>query len=44
MKRHGIPTAEYQTFTDDKAAREYILQHGAPIVVKTDGLARRPRA
>lgn len=39
MKRHGIPTAEYQTFTDDKAAREYILQHGAPIVVKADGLA-----
>ena len=39
MKRHGIPTAEYQTFTDDKAAREYILHHGAPIVVKADGLA-----
>ena len=43
MKRHGIPTAEYQTFTDDKAAREYILQHGAPIVVKADVLCNTSR-
>ena len=39
MKRHGIPTATYQTFTDAKAAHEYIDQQGAPIVVKADGLA-----
>jgi phosphoribosylamine--glycine ligase len=39
MKRHGIPTAEYQTFTDATAAREYIAARGAPIVVKADGLA-----
>ena len=39
MKRHGIPTAEYQTFTDALAAREYIAARGAPIVVKADGLA-----
>lgn len=39
MKRHGIPTAEYQTFTDAQAARQYISQKGAPIVIKADGLA-----
>jgi phosphoribosylamine--glycine ligase len=39
MRRHGIPTAEYQTFTDAAAARAYVRQRGAPIVVKADGLA-----
>ncbi|MGZ5817841.1 MAG: phosphoribosylamine--glycine ligase [Burkholderiaceae bacterium] len=39
MKRHGIPTAEYQTFADSKAAHDYIKQKGAPIVIKADGLA-----
>ena len=39
MKRHGIPTAEYQTFTDAATARAYVRQRGAPIVVKADGLA-----
>jgi phosphoribosylamine--glycine ligase len=39
MKRHGIPTAEYDTFTDPVAAHAYIDQKGAPIVVKADGLA-----
>jgi phosphoribosylamine--glycine ligase len=39
MKRHGIPTAEYQTFTDPAQAHAYIDQRGAPIVVKADGLA-----
>jgi len=39
MKRHGIPTAEYQTFTDAAEARAYVAQRGAPIVVKADGLA-----
>ncbi|WP_347988724.1 phosphoribosylamine--glycine ligase [Methylomonas sp. AM2-LC] len=39
MARHGIPTAEYQTFTDEAAAIAYIQQKGAPIVVKADGLA-----
>ncbi len=39
MKRHGIPTADYQTFTDAAAARDYVTQRGAPIVVKADGLA-----
>jgi phosphoribosylamine--glycine ligase len=39
MKRHGIPTAEYQTFSDSLSAHQYIDQKGAPIVIKADGLA-----
>ncbi|VWD63350.1 phosphoribosylamine--glycine ligase [Burkholderia contaminans] len=39
MKRHGIPTAEYETFSDVAAAHAYIDTKGAPIVVKADGLA-----
>ena len=39
MKRHNIPTAEYETFTDPLAAHAYIDKKGAPIVVKADGLA-----
>jgi phosphoribosylamine--glycine ligase len=39
MKRHGIPTAEYETFTDPVAAHAYLDLKGAPIVVKADGLA-----
>ena len=39
MKRHGIPTADYQTFTEAEKAHRYIREKGAPIVVKADGLA-----
>jgi len=39
MKRHGIPTAAYETFTDPALARAYVAARGAPIVVKADGLA-----
>ena len=39
MQRHGIPTARYETFTDAKAARGHLDRHGAPIVIKADGLA-----
>jgi phosphoribosylamine--glycine ligase len=39
MKRHGIPTAAYETFADIKAAHAYVDKMGAPIVVKADGLA-----
>lgn len=38
-KRHNIPTAEYETFTDKDAAIAYIRKMGAPIVIKADGLA-----
>lgn len=37
--KYGIPTAKYQTFTDATAAKLYIAEQGAPIVVKADGLA-----
>jgi len=39
MKRYGIPTAEFSTFTNAKLAHEYINQKGTPIVIKADGLA-----
>ena len=39
LKRHNIPTAFYEVFTDVAAAKAYIEQHGAPIVIKADGLA-----
>ncbi|MEM5372417.1 phosphoribosylamine--glycine ligase [Paraburkholderia azotifigens] len=39
MKRHAIPTAEYETFADVAAAHAYIDAKGAPIVIKADGLA-----
>ncbi|WP_028311015.1 phosphoribosylamine--glycine ligase [Derxia gummosa] len=39
MKRHGVPTAAYETFTDAAAAHAYIDAQGAPIVIKADGLA-----
>ncbi|GAB2819287.1 phosphoribosylamine--glycine ligase [Comamonas piscis] len=39
MARHGIPTAQYATFSDPVQAHAYIDKLGAPIVVKADGLA-----
>ena len=39
MKRKGIPTADYETFSDPEAAHDYIRRKGAPIVIKADGLA-----
>ena len=39
MQRHGIPTAEFETFTDAALAHAYVDRKGAPIVVKADGLA-----
>jgi phosphoribosylamine--glycine ligase len=39
LKRHGIPTASYETFTNVEQARAYISAQGAPIVIKADGLA-----
>jgi phosphoribosylamine---glycine ligase len=37
--RAGIPTAPYRYFRDPAAAKAYIAERGAPIVVKADGLA-----
>src|SRR3546814_4008580 len=41
--RHGITTAAYARFTDTNAAKAYVRQQGAPIVVKADGLAAGDR-
>lgn len=43
LRRHGIPTASYQHFTDTSAAIAHVRQHirhkGTPVVIKADGLA-----
>ena len=39
MKRHKIPTAAYETFSDAVEAHAYVERQGAPIVIKADGLA-----
>ena len=39
LKRHGIPTAAFETFTDTASAVSYVQSRGAPIVIKADGLA-----
>ena len=37
--KFGIPTAAYGRFTDETKAMAYLKKHGAPIVIKADGLA-----
>ena len=39
MAKYGIPTADYQSFTEHSDAVAHIKEQGAPIVVKADGLA-----
>lgn len=39
MKKYGIPTATYETFSDEDTALAYLDTVTAPIVVKADGLA-----
>ncbi len=39
LARHNIPTAAYGNFTELETALAYLREHGAPIVVKADGLA-----
>jgi phosphoribosylamine--glycine ligase len=39
MKKYAIPTASYETFTETEPAIDFIRKHGAPIVIKADGLA-----
>lgn len=40
MKKYGIPTAEYATFTDSESALAYVEKCKIPVVVKADGLAK----
>jgi phosphoribosylamine--glycine ligase len=39
--RHGIPTAPFRIFTREQAdaAKAHVRAHGAPVVIKADGLA-----
>lgn len=39
MEKYNVACAKSRTFTDKKAAEEYVKAHGAPIVIKADGLA-----
>lgn len=39
MQKYHIPTAAFQVCTDLETAKAFITEHGAPIVVKADGLA-----
>ena len=39
LQRHNIPTSRYAVFTDLNPAIAYVREHGAPIVIKADGLA-----
>lgn len=39
MKKYGIPTAAYETFTDPEEALKYLETAKMPIVLKADGLA-----
>jgi phosphoribosylamine--glycine ligase len=39
LRRHGIPTAAYATFTRDDFDPAWVLAQRAPLVVKADGLA-----
>ncbi|MFT3807696.1 phosphoribosylamine--glycine ligase [Arenimonas sp.] len=39
LARHRIPTAHYAVFTDTTEAIAHLRAHGAPIVIKADGLA-----
>jgi phosphoribosylamine--glycine ligase len=38
-RAHGIRTAAYERFTAVTPAKAYVRAHGAPIVIKADGLA-----
>ena len=39
MKRNGLPTAKFETFTDFEVAKEYVRRQQFPIVIKASGLA-----
>ena len=39
MKKHNIPTASYESFTDADQAKKYIKENKLPLVIKADGLA-----
>jgi len=40
MKKYGIPTAQYEVFTDMDKALSYVEECRIPVVIKADGLAK----
>ena len=39
MTKYGVPTADYEIFTNVKEAKHYVIEAEMPIVIKADGLA-----
>ena len=39
LRKNGIPTADFNVFTDPERALQYVQEHGGPLVIKADGLA-----
>ena len=39
MQKYNVACPSSRTFCDEKAARDYVESHGAPVVIKADGLA-----
>ena len=39
LSRHNIPTARYESFTEEHAAVDYLKEQPLPVVIKADGLA-----
>tara|TARA_B100001079_G_scaffold54069_1_gene45054 strand:+ start:1886 stop:3166 length:1281 start_codon:yes stop_codon:yes gene_type:complete len=39
LDKYSIPSAQYESFTNEKEALNYIEKKGCPIVIKADGLA-----
>jgi len=39
MRKYQVPTGDFAVFTEYEAARQYVVSHGAPLVIKADGLA-----
>ncbi|MBP2641212.1 MAG: purD [Firmicutes bacterium] len=39
MRKYRVPTGDFVVFTEYEAARQYVLSHEAPLVIKADGLA-----
>ena len=39
MRKHGIPTADFNIFSDAEKAIAFVQMHGGPLVIKADGLA-----
>jgi phosphoribosylamine--glycine ligase len=39
MRKYNIPTSGFEVFSEAASAKKYVMQRGAPLVIKADGLA-----